>query len=112
MLKWRRMAMVAALAVFDRSRDRGGSHERSSASFSPPRWGSEDVAVMFLSFSGVVVRYSAGTFVIDPANLLMESDVAELKRQGLKAVLYTHGHGDHLDKATAKALADGTTPSS
>lgn len=70
--------------------------------------GAKDVAVMFLSYSGVVVRTPAGTFAVDPANLLMESDIAELKKNGLKAVLYTHGHGDHLDVATVKALVAGT----
>jgi len=64
----------------------------------------KDAAVMFLSFSGVLVRTSVGTFAIDPANLLVDADIALLKAHGLKAVLYTHGHGDHLDAATAKAI--------
>jgi L-ascorbate metabolism protein UlaG (beta-lactamase superfamily) len=68
----------------------------------------KDVAVMFLSFSGVVVRTAGGTFVIDPANLLVDADIAALKKNGLKAVLYTHGHGDHLDVATAKAIVRET----
>ncbi len=70
--------------------------------------GAKDVAVMFLSYSGVVVRTPAGTFAVDPANLLLGSDIAELKAHGLLAVLYTHGHGDHLDVATAKSLVAGT----
>jgi L-ascorbate metabolism protein UlaG (beta-lactamase superfamily) len=68
----------------------------------------KDIAVMFLSYSGVIVRTAGGTFVIDPANLLADADIAALKKNGLKAVLYTHGHGDHLDVATAKALVRET----
>lgn len=65
-------------------------------------------AVMFLSYSGVLVRTTAGTFAIDPADLLADADIAVLKKNGLKAVLYTHGHGDHLDVATAKAIVRET----
>jgi L-ascorbate metabolism protein UlaG (beta-lactamase superfamily) len=68
----------------------------------------KDAAVMFLSYSGVIVRTSAGSFAIDPADLLVDADIAVLKKNGLKAVLYTHGHGDHLDVATAKAIVRET----
>jgi L-ascorbate metabolism protein UlaG (beta-lactamase superfamily) len=65
-------------------------------------------AVMFLSYSGVIVRTPAGTIIVDPANLLLADDIAVLKTHGIKAVLYTHGHGDHLDVATAKAIVRET----
>jgi L-ascorbate metabolism protein UlaG (beta-lactamase superfamily) len=68
----------------------------------------QDAAVMFLSFSAVLVRTAEGTVAVDPSNLLTAGDIAILKRNGLKAVLYTHGHGDHLDAATAKALVRET----
>jgi L-ascorbate metabolism protein UlaG (beta-lactamase superfamily) len=70
--------------------------------------GAKGAAVMFLSYSGVIVRTPTGTFAIDPANLLVDADIAVLKKNGLKAVLYTHGHSDHFVIGTAQALARET----
>jgi L-ascorbate metabolism protein UlaG (beta-lactamase superfamily) len=73
--------------------------------------GENEAAYMFLAFSGVVVRTAAGTVVIDPANLLMGDDISALAKHKIDALLYTHGHGDHYDAATAGAIvrATGTT---
>jgi L-ascorbate metabolism protein UlaG (beta-lactamase superfamily) len=67
-----------------------------------------DAAYMFLAFSGVIVRTSAGTVVIDPANLLMGDDIAVLARHKIDALLYTHSHGDHYDAASARDIVRAT----
>jgi L-ascorbate metabolism protein UlaG (beta-lactamase superfamily) len=72
------------------------------------RLGENDVAYMFLAFSGVIVRTAAGTVVIDPANLFVGDDIAVLAKHKIDAVLYTHGHGDHYDAATAKDIVRAT----
>lgn len=70
--------------------------------------GAKGAAVMFLSYSGVIVRTPAGTVLVDPANLLTADDIAVLKKNGARAVLYTHGHSDHFVIGTAQALARET----
>ena len=65
----------------------------------------KNIAYMSLTFSGVIVRTQEGTILIDPANLLAETDIAVLKKHGIQAVLYTHGHGDHFAAGTARRLA-------
>ena len=67
-----------------------------------------EAAYMVLAFSGVVVRTAAGTVLIDPANLFIGSDLAVLAKHKLDAVLYTHGHGDHFDAATARDIVRAT----
>jgi len=70
--------------------------------------GEHEAAYMFLAFSGVIVRTAAGTVVIDPANLLMGDDLAILAKHKIDALLYTHGHGDHYDAETARAIVRAT----
>jgi L-ascorbate metabolism protein UlaG (beta-lactamase superfamily) len=65
----------------------------------------KNIAYMSLTFSGVIVRTPAGTIIVDPADLLAETDFAVLKKNGIQAVLYTHGHGDHFAAGTARRLA-------
>jgi len=65
-------------------------------------------AYMFLAFSGVIVRTTAGTVIIDPANLLVGDDLSVLAKHKVDAVLYTHGHGDHFDAATARDIVRAT----
>jgi L-ascorbate metabolism protein UlaG (beta-lactamase superfamily) len=73
--------------------------------------GENEAAYMFLAFSGVVVRTAAGTVIIDPANLLVGDDISVLAKHKIDALLYTHGHGDHYNAATAGDIvrATGTT---
>lgn len=54
-----------------------------------------EVAFMFLGYSGVVVRTSKRTIIIDPADLLKAEDLKALKEKGVDLVLITHSHGDH-----------------
>jgi L-ascorbate metabolism protein UlaG (beta-lactamase superfamily) len=67
-----------------------------------------EAAYMFLAFSGVIVRTAAGTVVIDPANLLVGDDLSVLAKHKIDALLYTHGHGDHFDAATARDIVRAT----
>lgn len=50
---------------------------------------------MFLGLSGVVVRTSKRTIIIDPADMLKAEDLKVLKEKGVDLVLFTHSHGDH-----------------
>jgi L-ascorbate metabolism protein UlaG (beta-lactamase superfamily) len=63
--------------------------------------GPEEVLVFYLSFSGVIIRTAEATIIIDPADLLLASDIEKLKALGVDLLFYTHGHGDHfaLDSA-------------
>jgi len=70
--------------------------------------GENDVAYMSLAFSGVIVRTTAGVVIIDPADLLIDADIAGLDRHKIDAVIYTHGHGDHFNAAAARNLFDKT----
>jgi len=72
------------------------------------RLGGSDAAYMFLAFSGVIVRTSAGAVIIDPANLLMGDDIAVLAKHKIDALLYTHSHGDHYDAAVARDIVRAT----
>jgi L-ascorbate metabolism protein UlaG (beta-lactamase superfamily) len=62
-----------------------------------PNIGDNDVSFMFLNYSGVLIRTSKGTIVIDPANLLNKDQLNVLKDEGLDLVLFTHSHGDHYN---------------
>lgn len=53
-----------------------------------------DVAVMYLGWSGVLVRTANGSIVIDPANILKGDDIKALKEINL--LIFTHSHGDHF----------------
>ena len=48
---------------------------------------------MYLEYSGVIVRTSNRTILVDPANLLNEVEIKAMKRVDL--LLFTHSHGDH-----------------
>jgi L-ascorbate metabolism protein UlaG (beta-lactamase superfamily) len=54
-----------------------------------------EAAFMFLGFSGIVVRTSKRTIIIDPADMLKAEDLKALKEKGADLVLFTHSHGDH-----------------
>lgn len=52
-----------------------------------------DVAFMYLGYSGIILRTINGTIIIDPANLLSSEETKALS--SINLVLFTHGHGDH-----------------
>ncbi len=70
--------------------------------------GQDEVVFVYLGFSGVLIRTADQTIAVDPANLLVDEDMAALKASGLKLVLYTHGHGDHFSAATALEVQQAT----
>jgi len=65
-------------------------------------------AFIYLGYSGVIVRTSKGTLIIDPANLLLDKDIGAFQGKSVDAVLYTHSHGDHFDLETAVGLFKAT----
>ncbi len=70
--------------------------------------GPQDVLVFYLGYSGVIIRTAEATVIIDPADLLLTSDVEKLKALGVDLIFYTHGHGDHFVLATALELFKAT----
>ncbi len=54
-----------------------------------------EAGFVFLGFSGVVVRTSKRTIIIDPADMLKAEDLKALKEKKVDLVLFTHSHSDH-----------------
>lgn len=65
-----------------------------------------EVAYMFLGLSGVILRTSNRTVIIDPANLLKDEEVKALK--GVDILLFTHSHGDHYSSKEALDIFKAT----
>ncbi len=57
--------------------------------------GKNEVAFIYLGYSGVIVRASNRTIIIDPADLLRDEEKMALKAADV--LLFTHGHGDHYN---------------
>lgn len=73
--------------------------------------GENEVAFLFLGYSGVIIRTSKGTIIIDPADLLKGKELKTLKGGGLNLLLFTHSHDDHYDYKNALALFKATNAS-
>jgi len=56
-------------------------------------WKDEEIAFMYLGYSGVILRMRGGTIAFDVANLLTSEEVNAM--QNLDIMLFTHGHEDH-----------------
>jgi len=67
-----------------------------------------DVLFMFLGYSGVIIKTSKGTIIIDPADLLKDKELETLKTGGLNLMLFTHSHDDHFRHKDALALYKAT----
>ncbi len=65
-----------------------------------------EVAILHLKYSGVIVRTASQVFAFDVADLMGRSDI-ELLRE-LNALLYTHGHYDHYSRDHAKMIQSKT----
>jgi L-ascorbate metabolism protein UlaG (beta-lactamase superfamily) len=65
-----------------------------------------EVAFMYLGYSGIILRTVNGAIIIDPANLLSLDEIKALKTIDL--VLFTHGHGDHYKSEVATNLFNVT----
>lgn len=61
--------------------------------------GKNEVAFIYLGYSGVIVRASNRTIVIDPADLLRDEEKMALKSADV--LLFTHSHGDHYNYRNA-----------
>lgn len=73
--------------------------------------GENEVAFLFLGYSGVIIRTSKGTIIIDPADLFKDKELKTLKAGGLNLLLFTHSHDDHYDYKNALALFKATNAS-
>jgi L-ascorbate metabolism protein UlaG (beta-lactamase superfamily) len=69
----------------------------------------KDAAFVFLGFSGILVRTGGQTILFDPAGLIKAEDLEQLKTHGLDLMLFTHGHGDHLNLSAAKNIFQATS---
>ncbi len=67
-----------------------------------------DVVFMYLGYSGVIIRTSKGTVIIDPADLLKGKDLNALKEAGVSLIVFTHGHGDHYNPERTVELFEAT----
>ncbi|MCS7363937.1 MAG: MBL fold metallo-hydrolase [archaeon GB-1867-035] len=61
-----------------------------------------EVALLYFNYSGVLLRTQSQVFAFDLANLLKKTEVDLLSN--LDAIFYTHGHYDHYNKNIAKLL--------
>ncbi len=68
----------------------------------------KSAAYCFLGYSGVILRTTAGTLLIDPSDLLSGEELRALREAKVTAVLYTHGHFDHFQAGMAARLATQT----
>jgi L-ascorbate metabolism protein UlaG (beta-lactamase superfamily) len=56
-------------------------------------WKEEEIAFMYLGYSGVILRMKGRTIAFDVANLLTSNEINAM--QNLDLMLFTHGHDDH-----------------
>jgi L-ascorbate metabolism protein UlaG (beta-lactamase superfamily) len=56
-------------------------------------WKDEEIALMYLGYSGIILRMRGGTIAFDIADLLTSGEVNAM--QNLDIMLFTHGHEDH-----------------
>src|SRR4030042_5756282 len=68
--------------------------------------GTNDVAFMYLEYSGVIIKTSTCTIIIDPADLLKDEEIDVFKQVDL--LLFTHSHGDHYSAKEALAIFNAT----
>ncbi|MBU1340697.1 MAG: MBL fold metallo-hydrolase, partial [Proteobacteria bacterium] len=76
--------------------------------FSAKPFSENEVRFIFLGSSGVVLNSAAGAVVIDPATLLDDYDLDQLKTANVVLIVFTHSHGDHFDSGTAVKLFKAT----
>jgi len=65
-----------------------------------------ELAVFYLDVSGFIVRSLNQTVLIDPAGMLKDDEVAELKTVNL--VLFTHDHMDHFSPGKTEDIFKAT----
>lgn len=65
-----------------------------------------EVALLYLKYSGVILRSKTQAFAFDLADLISESEIDLLSN--LDAVFYTHGHYDHYNRKIARLIQSKT----
>ncbi|MCJ7631482.1 MBL fold metallo-hydrolase [Candidatus Bathyarchaeota archaeon] len=68
--------------------------------------GKNEVAFMYLEYSGVIIKTSNCTIIIDPADLLKDDEINAIQKVDL--LLFTHSHGDHYSAPEALAIFKAT----
>jgi L-ascorbate metabolism protein UlaG (beta-lactamase superfamily) len=63
-----------------------------------------EVAFRFMGSSTVVIRTEDQLILVDPASCFDRKDFPMLKTKGISCIVYTHGHGDHFNAASAVQL--------
>ncbi|MFQ6077275.1 MAG: MBL fold metallo-hydrolase [Candidatus Bathyarchaeia archaeon] len=71
-----------------------------------PLLGENEVAFMYMGYSGILMRMGTRTVAFDTANLLRGREVSAL--QGLDLLIFTHGHGDHFRRGEALEIFKAT----
>jgi len=64
--------------------------------------GNEEIGVLLLGDSTVVLKTSSHTLIVDPATRISSNDVKALGK--VDAILITHEHGDHFNAGTTSQL--------
>lgn len=64
--------------------------------------------LVYLGYSGVLVRVGECALLFDPGDLLPKRALRELRR--LDLLLFTHGHYDHFDERAAVAMYEAAKP--
>jgi len=100
---WLSFGLVGAVAFVP-----GAASAQDLASFCSTTPAPNEVLVFYLGYSGVVIRTSEATIIIDPADLLLTSDIEKLKALGVDLLFFTHGHGDHFVLASALEIFKAT----
>jgi L-ascorbate metabolism protein UlaG (beta-lactamase superfamily) len=67
-----------------------------------------DLAFLFLGYSGILLRSEDLTIAIDPGKSLTHTEVSEIKH--LDFLLFTHNHWDHYKKDYASEILKQTQP--
>ncbi|MFC1884145.1 MBL fold metallo-hydrolase [Thermodesulfobacteriota bacterium] len=83
-------------------------HGANYRSFYSPTFDENEARFIFLGASGIILNTQKGTILIDPAMMLDDNDIAQLKKGGLDLILFTHCHGDHYNTAIAEKLFKAT----
>jgi len=84
---------------------RRGSRADSIREFYAMDLDSDEAVLLYLGYSGVVLRTKAGVVAFDVADLLSGDEIRAL--ESLDLLLFTHGHGDHYkSRETLEILSE------
>ena len=69
-----------------------------------------ELAFMFLGLSGVIVKTSNRTIIVDPADLLKGEEIKALEMEIIDLLLFTHNHRDHYSSKYALDILKAKCP--